>query len=49
MTPADDGSAVHYSALQRGTSVISSDGEEVGKVDQVLDYSGYQIEELSER
>ena len=37
MAPADDGSAVHYTELQRGTSVISSDGEEVGKVDQVLD------------
>jgi sporulation protein YlmC with PRC-barrel domain len=34
---ADDGLAVHYTALQRGTPVISSDGEEVGKVDQVLD------------
>jgi hypothetical protein len=33
----DDGLAVHYTALQRGTAVFSSDGEEVGKVDQVLD------------
>jgi hypothetical protein len=33
----DDGLAVHYTALQRGTPVFSSDGEEVGKVDQVLD------------
>jgi sporulation protein YlmC with PRC-barrel domain len=33
----DDGLAVHYSALQRGTPVISSDGQEVGKVVQVLD------------
>ena len=37
MTGRDDGLAVHYTALQRGTPVISSDGEEVGKVDQVLD------------
>ena len=33
----DDGLAVHYTALQRGTPVFSSDGEDVGKVDQVLD------------
>jgi sporulation protein YlmC with PRC-barrel domain len=33
----DDGVAVHYTALQRGTPVISSDGQEVGKVVQVLD------------
>jgi hypothetical protein len=33
----DDGLAVHYTALQRGIPVFSSDGEEVGKVDQVLD------------
>jgi hypothetical protein len=37
MTPADDGLAVHYTALQRGTPVISSDGEEIGTVDKVLD------------
>jgi hypothetical protein len=35
--PADDGVAVHYTALQRGTPVRSSDGEEVGKVVEVLD------------
>ncbi|MEA2406987.1 MAG: hypothetical protein QOE69_1106 [Thermoleophilaceae bacterium] len=33
----DDGTAVHYTALQRGTPVFSSDGEEVGKVAEVLD------------
>lgn len=33
----DDGVAVHYTALQRGTRVISSDGQEVGKVVEVLD------------
>jgi sporulation protein YlmC with PRC-barrel domain len=43
VTPADDGLAVHYTALQRGTPVISSDGEEVGKVDQVLDNSREHI------
>lgn len=37
MTPADDGLAVHYTALERGTQVLSSDGEEVGKVLEVLD------------
>jgi len=37
VTPRDDGMAVHYTALQRGTPVFSSDDEEVGKVDQVLD------------
>jgi sporulation protein YlmC with PRC-barrel domain len=33
----DDGIAVHYTALQKGTPVFSSDGEEVGKVAEVLD------------
>jgi hypothetical protein len=33
----DDGVAVHYTALQRGTPVISSDGQEVGTVVKVLD------------
>ena len=33
----DDGVAVHYTALQRGTPVISSDGQQVGKVVRVLD------------
>jgi sporulation protein YlmC with PRC-barrel domain len=37
VTARNDGLAVHYTALQRGTPVFSSDGEEVGKVDQVLD------------
>ena len=37
MAPADDGHAVHYTALELGTPVISSDGQEVGKVAQVLD------------
>ena len=37
MAPVDDGHAIHYTALERGTPVFSSDGEEVGKVDQVLD------------
>jgi sporulation protein YlmC with PRC-barrel domain len=37
MASRDDGQAVHYTALERGTPVISSDGQEVGKVDQVLD------------
>jgi hypothetical protein len=33
----DDGSPIHYSAVARGTPVYSSDGEPVGKVDEVLD------------
>jgi hypothetical protein len=33
----DDGEAVHYAAVKRGTPVYSSDGTEVGKVDAVLD------------
>ena len=34
---ADYGSPVHYSAVPRGTPVYASDGEEVGKIDQVVD------------
>ena len=37
MAPIDDGHAVHYTAVERDTPVISSDGEEVGKVVEVLD------------
>ena len=37
MAPLDDGLAVHYTALELGTPVVSSDGEEVGKVVEVLD------------
>ena len=33
----DDGHAVHYSAVERGTPVFSSEEIELGKVDQVLD------------
>ena len=33
----DDGHAVHYSAVERGTPVYSSDGVELGKVDAILD------------
>jgi hypothetical protein len=33
----DDGHAVHYTALQRGTPVYSSDEVEVGSVREVLD------------
>ena len=33
----DDGHAVHYSAVERGTPVYSSDEVEVGRVDAVLD------------
>ncbi len=37
MAPADDGHAVHYSALERGTPVYSSDEVQIGKVVEVLD------------
>jgi hypothetical protein len=33
----DDGPAIHYSAVTRGTLVYSADEVEVGKVDEVLD------------
>jgi PRC-barrel domain protein len=33
----DDGHPIHYSAITRGTPVYASDGEQVGKVDAVLD------------
>jgi hypothetical protein len=33
----DDGHAVHYSAVERGTPIYSSDEVELGSVDQVLD------------
>ena len=35
--PDDDGLAVSYKALRRGTRVRASDGTEVGKVVRVLD------------
>ena len=37
MSPIDDGHAVHYSAVTRGTPVYSSDEEQVGRVVEVLD------------
>jgi hypothetical protein len=49
----DDGHAVHYSAVERGTPVYSSDEVEVGKVDAVLDnyrehiFDGIVMETLS--
>lgn len=33
----DEGHAIHYSAVERGTPVYSADGVEVGKVDEVVD------------
>jgi sporulation protein YlmC with PRC-barrel domain len=33
----DDGHAVHYTAVERGTPVHSSDGSRVGTVDEVID------------
>jgi hypothetical protein len=39
MLPAmvDDGHAIHYAAVQRGTPVYGADGAVVGKVDHVVD------------
>ena len=37
MSPIDDGHAIHYTAVERGTPVYSSDEVEIGTVDQVLD------------
>jgi sporulation protein YlmC with PRC-barrel domain len=34
---SDDGDPIHYSAVKRGTPVYGSDGEQVGRVDEVLD------------
>jgi hypothetical protein len=33
----DDGQAIHYTAVERGAPVYSADGEQVAKVDQVVD------------
>ena len=33
----DDGHAIHYSAVPRGTPVYGSDGIEVGRVEQIVD------------
>jgi sporulation protein YlmC with PRC-barrel domain len=33
----DDGNAIHYAAIQRGTPVYDADGVEVGRVAQVVD------------
>jgi hypothetical protein len=37
VAPIEDGHAVHYSAVQRGTPVYGSDEQVVGKVVEVLD------------
>jgi hypothetical protein len=37
VTPIEDGHAVHYTAVQRGTPVYGSDEQLVGKVVEVLD------------
>ena len=39
MAPIDDGHALHYNAVERGTPVYGSDEELVGKVIEVLDNS----------
>jgi hypothetical protein len=33
----DDGEAIHYGAVQRGTPVYASDETEIGKVEAILD------------
>jgi len=37
VAPLDDGLAVHYTALEKGTPVFSSEEVEVGRVVEVLD------------
>jgi hypothetical protein len=37
MAPIDDGHAVHYTAVPRGTPVYGSDEQQVGTVVEVLD------------
>jgi hypothetical protein len=37
VAPIDDGHAVHYTALTRGTPVYSSDEQQIGTVAEVLD------------
>jgi hypothetical protein len=37
MAPVDDGHAVHYTAVPRGTPVYGSDEQQVGTVVEVLD------------
>jgi len=37
VAPTDDGHAIHYTALERGIPVFSSDDQQVGKVVEVLD------------
>ncbi len=37
MTEDDEGHAIHYSAVERGTEVRSADGAPVGRVHQVVD------------
>jgi hypothetical protein len=37
MTIGDEGHAIHYSAVQRGTPVYGSDEVQVGTVDEVVD------------
>jgi len=41
--PDDDGYAVHYTALMRGTPVFSSENEQVGTVAEVWDNKREQI------
>jgi sporulation protein YlmC with PRC-barrel domain len=33
----DDGFPIHYAAVKRGTPVYASDGQQVGKIDEVID------------
>ncbi len=33
----DDGEAIHYAAVERGTPVYGSEGVEVGRVEQIVD------------
>jgi hypothetical protein len=41
--PIDDGEAIHYAAVPRGTAVYSADGVQVGRVREILDNYREQI------
>ncbi len=41
--PIDDGAAIHYAAVPRGTPVYSADGIELGTVGEMLDNSREHI------
>ena len=47
MSLDDDGPAISYKLLARGTRVVTADGTELGTVDEVLDNARENIFDLS--